>query len=137
IGIGCFAILLMYYLVGGAWGRIVEDVLEAASMTVPWMSLLFLPILVWASRLYPWAMRGAGAIVPELHHKRAYLNLTAFAMRAILYFAVWTAQIASMARVARRARAGDAEAPARLERQAGPGLVLFGLTASFAAVDWI
>src|SRR4051812_13681927 len=46
IAIGCLGILLLHLLVGGRWGRVSRRVLSAATRTLPWLGLLFLPVLL-------------------------------------------------------------------------------------------
>ena len=56
----------------------------------------------------------------------------------MVYFAVWIAlALLSCARWSARWRAGDAAAGGRLPALSGPGLVLYGVTVTFAAIDWV
>src|ERR1700684_2551001 len=55
LSLGCMAILMLYHLVGGAWGTVIRRILESAMMTVPLLAVLFIPILLQLPRLYFWA----------------------------------------------------------------------------------
>ena len=55
LSLGCMAILMLYHLVGGAWGTVIRRILESGMMTLPMMFVLFLPILLHLPRLYFWA----------------------------------------------------------------------------------
>src|SRR5271167_4023217 len=46
LSLGCMAILMLYHLVGGAWGTVIRRILESGMMTLPLMFLLFIPILL-------------------------------------------------------------------------------------------
>ncbi len=43
--LGCLGIMMLHHLSGGAWGLMIRRILEAASRTLPVMSILFIPIL--------------------------------------------------------------------------------------------
>jgi hypothetical protein len=55
LSLGCMAILMLYHLVGGAWGTVIRRILESGMMTLPLMAVLFIPILLNLPRLYFWA----------------------------------------------------------------------------------
>jgi hypothetical protein len=128
IALGALAITMLHNLSGGAWGLAIRGWLAPALLTLPLLALLFLPIALGARELYLWA--GPEAETDHLLHlKHAYLNLPFFFGRGVLYFAVWLA-LALLVGMAPRDSA-------RARRGSGPGLVLYGLTMSFAAVDWV
>lgn len=120
--LGALPLLMIHELTGGGWGRLLRPALEAAARTVPWLFAAFLPVLFGASLVYPWAY---GA---HEGPKAAYLNVPFFAARAVFYFAVWTVLGRMLA--ARRAKR-------RPEAVGALGLVAYGFTGTFAAVDWI
>ncbi len=137
IALGSLAVLMIQYLTGGAWGAVVRRVLESATRTLPLLALLFLPIVFGLSDLYEWARPEAVAHDPALQHKSLYLNVPFFIARAVLYFVVWI----TVARYlnhwsAEQDRAGDPRLSRRLEMLSRGGLLLYGLTMTFAAVDW-
>jgi hypothetical protein len=135
--LGCLALLMLHHLVGGNWGFVVQRLLEAGVRTLPLMALLFLPIAAGAHDLYLWARPDAVAADPLLQQKGMYLNLPFFYARAVLYFAVWIVlgQLLSQWSV-EQDRSGDANLTRRLQNLSGPGLVLYGLTVTFAMIDW-
>src|SRR5438067_669784 len=91
IALGCLAICMLQHLSGGAWGLVIRRLLEAGTRTLPWMALLFLPLLLGAYKygLYPWAVAEEVNRSEVLKHKALYLNLPFFLGRAVFYFAVW------------------------------------------------
>lgn len=137
VALGSLGILMLDYLAGGTWGVSIRRPLEAAARTLPLLAVLFLPIALTLPRLYPWA--GSEAAGPPLEAKAAYLNVPFFIVRAVLYFVVWTGLALLLTRWAHRLDDASHPDPAldgRLRTAAALGLVLVGLTSTFAFIDW-
>lgn len=138
--LGSLAILLLHHVVGGnsKWGYPIQKVLESGVKTLPLMALLFLPFLFTLDSLYEWARPEAVAHDAALQHKSAYLNPPFFIVRAALYFAIWLGLAYTLNRWS--AEQDRLERPAlagRLRIVSAPGLLLYVLTATFAAIDWV
>ncbi len=72
--------------------------------------------------------------------KQGWLNRTGFAVRMAVYFGVWILLAVWMFANSRgqdRATDGSVVHTLRMERAAGPGIILFGFTLTFAAFDWL
>jgi len=138
ISLGCFALLLLHHMFGAGWGFSIQRLLEAGTRTFPLMAVLLLPVLAGAHDLYEWTHSEAVARDPILRHKTAYLNLPFFTARAALYFAVWIG-ISQLYRkwIDQLDAGGDAQLVQKLRNGSYAGLILYGLTATFAAVDWV
>jgi len=136
--LGCLSLLMLHHLVGGNWGFVIQRLLEAGARTLPLMALLFLPIAVGAHELYLWARPEAVAADPLLQQKSLYLNLPFFYGRAVFYFAVWIVlgRLLSNWSV-EQDHSGNADLTHRLQNLSGPGLVVYGLTVTFAMIDWV
>jgi hypothetical protein len=131
------AILMLQYLTDGDWGVVTRRILEAAMRTLPWLAIGFLPIALGVRSLYVWA-RPAQAAAEGLDYRTEYLNAPFFIIRAIVYFAVWLAMARGLDRWSREQDRGDAlEWLKRLRRLSGPGLVIYAVTITFAAYDWV
>ena len=138
IPVGALALLMLHHLVGGRWGFMIQRVLEAAIQTLPLMALFFIPLLFGLADLYPWAQTEVVAADPLLQQKAAYLNIPFFIARAVAYFAVWIVLGRLLVTWSlQQDRSADDTLTLRLQRLSGPGLVLYGLTVSFAVIDWI
>lgn len=134
--LGSLALLMLHHLTGGGWGLVIRRSFEAAARTIPVMALLFLPIAFGLHSLYEWShadVVAADAIVAE---KSIYLNVSGFLIRAVLYFVVWSVLAMVLTRMSARQ---DTEAVhfTRFENVAGPGLLVYALTITFASVDWV
>jgi hypothetical protein len=145
VPLGCLVVLMTQYLTGGAWGVVLRPVLEAASGTVGLFAVLFAPVaaamFLGPASPYPWARPleqvASGSVLDELHEKTRLLNPLFVIARAAGYFAVWILLAYLLRRWSARWRAGDAAAGRRLPAVSGPGLVAYGLTVTFAAIDWV
>jgi len=137
IGLGCLSILMLYHLTGGRWGAVIRRILESGIHTLRWMALLFLPLLLGVHQLYPWA-RPSASSDSILEHQRTYLNMPFFAVRAVVYFTVWNVLAYFLERwSAEQDRTGSAGISRRFQLLSGPGLVAYGLTMTFASIDWV
>ena len=137
VALGSMGLMMIHHLSGGAWGMVVRRVWEASSRTLPLLSVLFLPILLGMSTLYPWMHPDAIAAEPILRHKIPYLNPTFFIIRAVFYFVVWNLIALKMTSLSRAQDNGDVAQTRSLQRLSGAGLVLYVITITFASIDWM
>ena len=101
-------------------------------------AVLFVPIALGTHHLYEWAYDDVVAKDPVLQAKSAYLNVPFFLVRAVFYFVVWSL-VASLLRrwSLEQDRDGDPKVTLRMELMSRGGLVLYGLTVTFAVIDWV
>jgi len=138
ISLGCLALLMLQYLTGGAWGMVIRRPCEAAARTIPLLVLLFLPIAAGIGSLYRWSQAAAVAADPVLEAKRTYLNTPFFLARAAIYFGGWLLVAWLLNKwSAEQDREGSAGSLRKLATLSGPGLVFWGFSVTFMAVDWI
>ncbi|HTW56530.1 MAG TPA: hypothetical protein VMD99_00215, partial [Terriglobales bacterium] len=70
--------------------------------------------------------------------KGAYLNPHGFLIRAIIYFAIWNLLSFLLSMWSKQTdRAGAPDNTQKFKAVAGPGLILYGFTITFAAIDWV
>ncbi len=139
ISLGSLALLLLHLLTGNRWGLAIRRIVEAGAANLRVMAVLFVPLLFGLTTLYPWARPADVAASPTIPLQAWYLNVPFFIGRAVLFFAIWIllAYFANRA-VARRAAAAQAGAePASSQGLGAGGLILYALSMSFAAVDWV
>lgn len=137
IALGSMAILMIHHIAGGAWGAVIRRVLESSTRTLPALAVLFLPIALGMHHLYEWARPEAVAHDPVLQYKAIYLNVPFFLIRTVGYFIAWL----TLAFYLNRWSVEQDHAPSpsvarRLENISRGGLLLLGLTMTFAAIDW-
>jgi hypothetical protein len=137
VAIGCLSITMIHHLSGGMWGLVIRRVLEAGTRTLRFLPLFFAPVVLGMHDLYLWTHAETVATDPMLQHKSSFLNPGFFLARAAFYFLTW-ALLAHFLNAGSKAL--DAGPNRRIERRlsgiSGGGLVLMGLTITFAAVDW-
>jgi hypothetical protein len=138
IAMGSFALLLLHHMFGAGWGFTLQRLLEAGTRTFPLLAVLVVPVLAGAPDLYEWTDTRAAETDELLKHKSAFLNLPFFTGRAVFYFVVWIGISLLLKRWIEKLDAtGDPRIVQRLRNLSYPGLILYGLTATFAAVDWV
>lgn len=138
IALGCLAVLMLHHLVSGRWGFAIQRLLESGSQTLPLMALLFVPLLFGLRELFLWARPAAVAAQAILRHRQPYLNIPFFSVRLVVYFAVWIGLAFLLSKWSREQdRTAAPELTRRLRLLSGPGLVLYGVTVTFAAFDWV
>jgi hypothetical protein len=141
LSLGCMAILMLYHLVGGAWGTVIRRILESGMMTLPLMFVLFIPILLNLPKLYFWARPGLLADpktdpkIVEIAH--SYLNFNGILVRYILYFAIWFGMAYFLNRWSTDQDSIEGQSTLRFRAMSSIGLVVYSLTISFAVIDWV
>jgi len=136
--LGSLAILMLHHLVGGRWGFVTQRLLEAAVRTFPLAAVLFLPLIFGMGDLYLWARPEVVATDPILQQKSVYLNAPFFWARTAIYFALWIGVSQLLCKWSLdQDRTADVSLTQRLQTLSGPGLVLYGLTVTFSAMDWV
>lgn len=136
VSVGCLALLMLQHLTGGNWALVMRRILEAGTRTLPVMAVAILPILLGMRSLYVWARPDQTDAV--ILAKHAYLNIPFFIVRIAFYFACWFTLAHFLNKWSREEdRAGSPALWTNMESLSGGGLVLFGLTMNFAAVDWV
>jgi hypothetical protein len=138
LALGCLAINLLHHLSGGRWGAVVRKILEAGTRTFPLLILLFLPLIPGIHAIYTWADPQIVETDALLKEKAIYLNAPFFLVRTALYFAIWFFISYLLNKWSKQE--DEASTPAlqsNFQFLGGIGLLLYGLTATFAAVDWM
>jgi hypothetical protein len=140
--LGCLAILMLHYLVGGRWGIVIRRGLEAGTRLLPLMVVLYIPLVFGIPELYVWARPGGVGEPGMSPLQQVYLRLPFFLGRAGVYFASWLVLALFLNRWSRQQEQEPDPLVIRTRQRrlgllSGGGLVLYGLTMTFAAVDWM
>jgi hypothetical protein len=70
--------------------------------------------------------------------KQSYFSDSGFILRAVIYFAIWNALSFFLTKwSAEQDHPPARDNSARFKALSGPGLILYGFTISFAAIDWL
>ncbi|MGH9616367.1 MAG: hypothetical protein ACRD28_06455, partial [Acidobacteriaceae bacterium] len=153
--IGGLAVLMVQWCSGGKWGLLVRRPLEAMSRTIPLVFLMFLPIAIFAKRLYIWARYTdplaalhAGHIdamqAHAIAYKRPWLHLYGFGgfwVRGIVCFIIFGIFVYFLNRWSLQrdfdTQHGNWFWQRRFENLSGPGLVIYSLVLTVMCVDWV
>lgn len=130
--LGAAGLWMIHNLVGGGWGELLHRTLRAASMLVPLMLLLFIPIALSLETLYPWAREAVLLENEHIAHKTWYLNKRDFLIRSAIFFILWGVFAALLQRAA-----PTEEGQAKLRKVSAAGIVAYGMAITFAVFDWV
>src|SRR5687767_10536907 len=142
IGIGAIGLIILQYLTGGAWGVVLRRTAEAASRTLPVIILLFVPIAigVYGHRVYEWTH------LPPTDHaieaRGIFLLPWSWIARSVVYFGIFGVMVYLLnGWSAKQDKSANFEEAAgwlgKATAFSGPTMVIFALTVTFAAVDWV
>jgi hypothetical protein len=140
LAIGSLGLLMLQHLSGGQWGLVSRRVFEAASRTLWFVVLLFVPLLFALPRLFLWAQPEAVAADHILQMKQPYLNVPFFIVRAVIYFAFWLGLVWILNKWSAEQDRGigiTTMDSVRFRRVSAPGLLFLVITITFASTDWI
>ncbi len=139
VALGALGWVMIDQIVRAGWSAVVRRISETAAATLPVFAVLFIPIVtVGYHALYPWTHE-TDAI---LERKRWFLSTPFFMGRAGLYLLIWTALSLYLYRMSvKQDAAADEAAKARITRSIWRvstfGIILYVLTQSFQAIDWM
>jgi hypothetical protein len=138
IPVGSMAWLMIHRLTGGGWGMFARPVLAAGAGALPVNALLFLPLAFGLRFLYGWA----GPEHPELAGGKAlWLRPGFFLAREAVVLALWLGLAWMLGVWSGKKSYRTPPHPNPLPEGEGVksalGLIVFGLTVTVFAIDWI
>ena len=135
---GSLGVLMMHHLAGGRWGFSIRRLLEAGTRTLPVMIILFIPVIVGLHTLYEWTHLDVVKADPILSKKQGYLNESSFLWRQVFYFALWGVMAFLLNRwSSQQDTTVETHPTRRMQRLSGIGILVYALSMTLAAVDWI
>jgi hypothetical protein len=136
--LGSLVLMMIHHLSGGGWGMPTRRIFEAGARTLPFMAVLFLPVVFGLHSIFEWTHTDVVRADPILRQKMPYLNDQFFLIRTLLYFVVWSGLAYTLSGWSRAQDAGYVPGSERKFRLlSGPGILLYAICATFASVDWI
>ncbi|HMQ09779.1 MAG TPA: hypothetical protein PKC21_04315 [Oligoflexia bacterium] len=139
IALGSLFFVFLHHLVSAKWSVVVRRFAEQTMKVIPWLGLIIVPVFLYGAKdLFPWADAHKAAHDHLIHKKQAYLNLPFFNVRAVIYFLVWTGLATVVAKLSiKHDETGQNKLMEKMKGLSAGGTLLFALTATFAAFDWI
>lgn len=138
LGLGGLFFVIIQHLTKAGWSVAARRHMEWMSAILPACIVLFIPVALFAPHTFePW-MGHEAATDPVLSKKLAYLNPTFFFVRAGFYLLAW-AGLAHFfsSKSAQQDGSGDKSITQKLEGASAPAVIVFALTTTFAAFDWL
>ncbi len=154
--VGGLALLMVQYCSGGKWGLLLRRPLEAMSRTLPLIFVYWIPLAFMQSRLFMWANHDiidldsklglinktqVEAIDHAMAWKQPMLNTTMFVVVSVICFAIWAYYTWRLNTLALKR---DSDSPdntptwiKKMENISGPGIVVYALTMTAAAIYWV
>ncbi len=144
IGLGMLFMVMLHHIFDAGWSTVIRRQLEHGLAIFPWIGLIMAP-LVLLSLYYGdggliWKWMASEKVAEDILYvkKSAYLNNAFFVVRYVLFFAFW----AGLSYFLRKAsfsqdRDGDLKWTSMNRKLAAIGIILGGLSLTFAAIDWV
>jgi hypothetical protein len=139
IVLGALIFLGALHASNARWSVVLRRFLESVPLVLPLFAVLFIPIVLGRAHLFPWTSASLeGELAHLVEHKRAYLNVPFFLVRAVVYFAVWIG-VASLLRgwSVRQDETGALSLTRKQRALGAASLPFLALTMTFAAFDWM
>jgi hypothetical protein len=138
LSLGALALLMTHHLTGGYWGYSVRRFLESAVGNLPLLAVLFVPVFFGLPQLYPWKNPSIVAADEILRSRLYYLNTPSYIIRSAVVFAIWIVVARFLLKWSAEQDVTVSVEPTRKMRTlSGPGLVIYPVTMTFAAIDWL
>jgi hypothetical protein len=142
LALGALFFTALQHITRAGWSVVIRRLAECLGANFTFLLVLFLPILIPVllgnAALYSWADSAAAAGDKLLRHKAVYLQPPFFAVRALVYFAVWLFLTRYfLAHSLKQDRNGATAETLRMERLGPAAMLLFAGTVTFAAIDWL
>ena len=137
VALGGLFFVLIHHVTGAYWGVVMRRVAENLAYTLPLMGLLMLPLFFGMHDLFHWSHEEAVAHDTILQWKAPYLNTTFFIIRNVLIFVIWSWLAHGLRKLSLAQDAGNVESLGKMRRKAAGGTVLFALTVTVFAFDWL
>ncbi len=134
--LGALFFVMLQHVTRAGWSVVIRRIAEAMATNFWLMAVLVIPIVLGMHHLYHWSHVEEAAHDPILAAKVGFLNPTFFVVRLAIYFTIWGVLAWFFYRTSVRQDATkDPALTLKMERASAFGLILFALSANFAAFD--
>jgi len=130
-------------LTRAGWSSSIRRIAEIIMAILPWSAVLFLPLVVLlytpeGSALYEWNSPAEEIHNSIIRDKTGYLEKGFFTVRTFLYFGLLTGMaLWYFSKSRQQDETGDVELSLARQKWAGPLIMVFSLTVTFAIFDWV
>lgn len=136
LGLGSMVFVLIQHVTRAGWSVAVRRLPETAISIMPLFLLLFIPIALFMHDIFPWThVEHMDAI---LQKKQGYLNENFFLIRSFGYLIIWSVMGIWFYKSSVKQDEGGRFGITRMNQAiSAPGIIIFGLTLTFAGFDWV
>ncbi|MCX7702045.1 MAG: hypothetical protein N2039_14305 [Gemmataceae bacterium] len=125
---------MLHHVTGAVWSVVIRRIPEQLAFVIVPLSLLALPLLLNLRHTHGW-IEHPDAVWEK---KKAYLNQPFFIGRTIFFLAAWVWMAWRLRRWSlRHDETGDPSSLRRMRWHSPTGLLILGVTTTFAAFDWL
>jgi hypothetical protein len=138
LSLGALFLVMAHHLFDAGWSVAIRRFCEhIASLLFPTLALLFIPIALLARTLYSW-MGSSPATDHALAAKQPWFTVPMFYITAAACFLIWWL-LSNRLRYwsLQQDKTGEAKPTYRMRFYSGFGIILFALTLTLAAVQWM
>jgi len=139
LALGALFFTMIQFAARAGWSVTVRRTAESLMAPLPFFAVLFLGVYVFRDFLFSHWIGVTAETTDDkiLIRKLPYLNEGFWTVRAIIYFALWSGFSFVFRKLSVKQDAEGGEAiTGRLQLLSYPGIIAFGITATFAAIDW-
>ena len=137
LGLGALFFVMVHHLFDASWSVPIRRYLEHLANLLPWMILLFIPLAIFAPKVYGWM-----TLDPHAHHalaaKQPLLSVPGFYIVSLLCLGVWWL-LASRLRYwsVRQDETGEAECTYKMRLYSYWGIFAFAATVTLGSIMWV
>ena len=143
IALGALFFILIQFVSRAGWSTSIRRIAELIMTTIPFLALMFIPIIaiLFANYNAPYEWNVPAEVHSSVVKAKidiGYLTKEWFSIRAVSYFVLWIAMAFYFFGHSRKQdETGDIEHSLARQKWAGPCIMVFALSVSFAAFDWV
>jgi hypothetical protein len=138
LSLGALFLAMIHHLTDAGWSVATRRFCEhIASLLFPWLTILFIPVVVLAPQIYPW-LRLNPLGDRALNAKLPLFTLPGFIIVSAIFFAIWWLLTGRMNYWSlRQDVTGDALCTRKMRFHSGWGILAFAATVTVAPTIWM
>ena len=138
IALGALFLVMVHHLTDAGWSVGIRRFCEhIASLLFPWLAILFLPVLIFARKIYTWL-----TLNPDTNNlvaaKLPVFTCSGLVVASAIFFGIWwllTSRLSALS--LEQDKTGAADCTRKMRFHSGWGIVAFALTLTFSGVLWM
>jgi hypothetical protein len=138
LAVGSVFLIAIEYIIGSDWSTPIRRIPEFYGKTLIFLLLAAIPLVFFIHDLYHWSHPEAVAADKILKGKSPYLNETFFIIRLFAVILIWMLFHTLFTRNSQKQdETGDQKLTSRNIKLSAPFIMIFAITISIGAIDWM